>query len=209
MQSKDSAAKLAAALADAKTQAANLGDRLAPAVDEAMNRLGPVVDDARERVAPVVLDARDRLIPVLEDAKVRLADLGDTVAARLDEAVTASKAADGTAAAAKPAGKKGKGGGRTRKVLLLGALSAGVAFVVQRLRSGSGEPQWQSTAPNPPPPPRSTPTTTAGDAAPGTTVGTQADAAGATPGEAASDAVEEPHPPTTPDAPAERIDLTE
>ena len=79
------------------------------------------------------------------------------------------------------------------------------AFVFSKLRS-SGQDNWQSSYTPAPPPPRSTTSPTTG-AHVGAAAGSGDDAAGGTPGEAVADAVEEPHTATTPDAPAEIIDV--
>ncbi|CAA9322131.1 MAG: hypothetical protein AVDCRST_MAG34-1502 [uncultured Nocardioidaceae bacterium] len=246
MRSKKSATTLAAALAEAKTQAADLGDRIGPAVEEAKDRIGPLVDDARgrlapvlddartrltpvvgpvvgdarERLTPVVEDARQRLTPVVEDAMLRLADLGDAVAAKLDDATPAPAA-------------KHSGGSRLKKLLVVAGVGGLAALAAKRLREGPAEPQWRST-----PPGRTAPATSdtassaegagvmAAPAAVASMVaadspdpdahsgdvpgdGVQSDPGGGSPDEAASDAADGPHTPTTPDAPAERIDLTE
>src|SRR3954471_369371 len=72
-------------LVRARSQAADLQDRIGPAIDDARERIGPMVDDARERLTPMVEDARERLTPVVEDAKDKLAALAETVATKLDE----------------------------------------------------------------------------------------------------------------------------
>ncbi len=77
------------------------------------------------------------------------------------------------------------------KVLKLVGLAALAAAVGKVLKDRSSEPTWHSTpvaVPTPKP---------------------ARDAAGSSPDEAAADAVETPHVPTTPDAPAETVVLEE
>jgi hypothetical protein len=225
MRSKKSASKMAVALGAAKMQANDLQEkvgpavadarhRVAPVVSDARERLTPVVDDARVRLTPVVSDARERLTPVVDDARVKLADLAESVATRLEE----SQPPKGRSKkGSKKAGRaSGKGvGGKLRKLLLLAGL-AGLAAVAAKKLRGSSEPQWQSTAPGRPvPPPASTtPPEPAGSvsglvAAEDTAPDPLANdvAGGGSPDEAAADATEGPHAPTTPDNPTEQIDI--
>jgi hypothetical protein len=209
MRSKKSASKVSVALDAAKTQASDLQEKIAPAVGDAKERITPVVVDARDRITPVVADARDRLTPVVDDAKEKLADLAETVATKLDEKIP-DKA---TPAVVKE--HSSKSGGKLKKLLVLLGVGALAAVVARKLTSRS-EPQWQSTAPGRPAP--STTASTPPEAAASVTgmvAGEEAapdpsanDAAGGgTPDEAAADAAAEPHAPTTPDNPAEEIDV--
>jgi hypothetical protein len=79
-----------------------------------------------------------------------------------------------------------------------------VGFAVKKLQSRREQDSWQSTY-NPPPPPAATDTPIADAAAAASTEG--ADEGGAGPDEALADAVEEEHEVTTPDEPAEVVDL--
>ncbi len=88
-----------------------------------------------------------------------------------------------------------KGRGRLKKLLLLGGLAAIGAVIFKKLRSDSTSDNWQSSyVPTPPPATAPTPAT---------------DDAGSGPDEAVSDAAAEPHEPTTPDQPAEVVDVEE
>lgn len=212
---KKSASKLALALSQAKVQANDLQDRI-----------GPAVEDARERLTPVVEDARERLTPVVDDARDRLAELAGTVAVKLDETLP-DKATPAVVSAAATAKRTSEKSGWFKRLLLLAGVGAIAAFVAQKLRGGSSEPQWQSTPPaRPTPAPAPTESEQAADtsSAPAaavagmaaadaaTATGAQdggADAAGGSPGEAAADATDTPHAPTTPDSPAEKIQVTE
>ena len=74
-----------------------------------------------------------------------------------------------------------------RKLLVLAGLAGAAAVVVKKLKDQQAEPVWHT---------------------PDTDADTYADdAAGASPDEALSDAVEEPHVATTPDAPLEETKL--
>jgi len=78
--------------------------------------------------------------------------------------------------------------------VLIAGLAGAVAFVAKKVQGGAATDNWQSSyTPTPAPAPAA--------AAP------VDDAAGASPDEALSDAVEAPQPVTTPDEPAEVIDL--
>jgi ElaB/YqjD/DUF883 family membrane-anchored ribosome-binding protein len=233
-------AKLAKVAAQAKEQAAELSERVGPALNDARDRITPALEDARDRLAPALEDARDRavpaaahardvarerLTPVLEDARdragpaaahardvarVKLADAATTVATRLDDRLpddrTPAFIADASA---------NKKGGKLRKVLVFVGLGALAAVVAKRLQSDS-TPTWQAATPPPSPAPRpaagaasaSTPVTPAAPQSGAEGGQKPGDTAGGTPGEAASDLVEEPHTPTTPDAPAEQIDVS-
>ena len=110
------------------------------------------------------------------------------------------------------------GGGKKKYLLLAGALGLG-AFVAKKLR-GDKSSNWQTSyAPAPPPatPPATTASSTTGPSTagvPAQPVGVSADSmvdeppVGASPGESLSDAAEAPHPVTTPDSPAENVDVT-
>ncbi len=129
--------RIAPAVEEARTRITPIVEdartRIAPMVDDARERLTPVVDDARLRLAPVVDDARVRLAPVVDDARVRLADLTEAVATRLDETLP-DKATPAAVKAASAHSKKR--GGTVRKLVLVGGLGGLLAFVVSKLRGG-------------------------------------------------------------------------
>lgn len=211
MRSKKSASKMAVALGHAKMQASDLHEKLGPAVGDAKDRIAPVVADAREKLAPAVADAKERIAPVVDDARGRLADLAENVATRLDDSLP-DKA---TPKAVKKASANSSGGSKLRKLLLMAGLGGVVAVVVKKLRGGS-EPQWQSTVPGrpmpaptastPPEPAASVGGLIAGEETAPDPLANDA-AGGGTPDEAAADALEEPHAPTTPDHPADQVDV--
>jgi hypothetical protein len=260
---KKSASKLALAVGQAKVQASDLQDRIAPAVEDARERIAPVVADARERMTPVIEDARVRLTPMVEDArgrltpvvgdaKERLADLAGTVAVKLDESLPDKATPALVTAAAKRSSRKS---GRLKKLFVVAGIGAAAAFIAQKLRSNGSEPQWQSTPPGrptPAPAPSAAEQAAETASAPAAAVAGMAaadaaqteqpssstdqgddaatrafpsdgqggvsvtasgpsttDAAGGSPDEAASDATDTPHEPTTPDSPAEKIEIKE
>ena len=125
--------------------------------------------------------------------------------------LAADKAATGRdLAAAKAAELRGepKKKHRLRKLLVFTGLAALLGFVYQKARGSSESDNWQSSY-TPTPPPRPASETPIFDAAAAASddepVGD--DEGGAAPDEAISDAVEEEHPVTTPDEPADVVDL--
>ncbi len=227
MSSKSTGSKMAAAAGQARLRATDLGERIAPAVGDARDRIVPVVNDAYDRVGPAASDARDRLAPLVADArdrgaslveeardrlaplvedardraKDRLNDLGETVATALDERLPDDRTP------ALVSKHSSKSGGAWKKVLLALGLGAVVAVVAKRLRGGGSE-DWQS-APGRPTPVPSPSATAAGvaSAEAASPAATDHDVAGGTPDEAVSDAVETAHPITTPDEPAEQVEV--
>lgn len=100
------------------------------------------------------------------------------------------------AAALKEAPAKKKGG-KLRKVLLFSGLLAVVGVIAKKLTDGREAAKWQSaTSPTPPAPSASSTAARPGD-----------DAAGADPAEALSDATDTPHAVTTPDSPADEVEV--
>ena len=155
-------------------------------------QLEAALEQAVDKAGPALADARDRAKPLLADGKALAAEKAATGAA-----LAAEKAAAGRElAATKVAEIKGEPepqGGKLKKLLLLGGLAAIGAVVFGKLKSRNEDANWQSSYVPTPPAPK--PTTTPDDTA------------GAAPGEAISDAVEEPHAATTPDEPADVIDV--
>ena len=210
--------------------ASDISDAIAPHVERAQKELGPRLSDAKDALAPKISDAKDTLAPKLADARDQASPYVESARDRLlNDVVPAVKqaAADfaeqaapvaeeakrrGANVAAAAAGEPKKKGGK-KKWFFFAALAGGAAFLAKKLSGGSKESaNWQSSytpapAPAAPPAPPS-PSAPAGGAhlaetpvdGPGS-----ADAAGANPGESISDSIEEPHPVTTPDAPAEEV----
>jgi hypothetical protein len=166
-----------------------------------------VLADAKAKAGPTVADARDKAAPLLVQSAALAAE---RAAAAAD--LAAQKAAAGrdlAAAKAEELKRQQKKTHRLRNFLVFGGLVALLGFVAKKLRGGDRE-NWQSSyTPTPPPAPaRSTTSETPiADAAAAASVEEAADEGGAGPDEALADAVEESHPVTTPEDPAEVVDL--
>ena len=163
-----------------------------PALVDAKDKAGPAIADARDKAAPYVAEARERATAALVDAREQAAPLVAAGAERAaDVAAQAKEAADARVAQLRGEEPKKKGG-KLRKLAIFAALAGAVGFVAKKLQGGGQSANWQSSyVPTPAPSPAST-----------------ADDAGAAgPDEALSDAADEPQPVTTPDEPAEVIDL--
>jgi hypothetical protein len=177
-------------------------------------------------------EAREKAAPLLAEARATASEKASVGAALAAERAAASR----DVAAAKVNELRGiepePSGGRLKKFLLLGGLLALGGVVFSKLRAKQdAEANWQSSyvppappaAPSTPQAPASapvTPATTSGDplsdpltddvtADDVVTAEPPAaeDVGGGAPGEAISDSVEEAHEATTPDAPAEVIDI--
>jgi hypothetical protein len=176
-----------------------------PALLDAKEKAGPAIAEAREKAAPYVAEAREKAAAAIEQAGPALADARDKAAPLV--AAGAAKASEAAASAkeaadAKVAQLRGeeepqkKKGSKLKKLAFFAALAGVVGFVARKLQSGGQSDNWQSSyVPTPAPAPTPPPARPADDAG----------AAG--PDEALSDAADEPQPVTTPDEPAEVIDL--
>jgi hypothetical protein len=183
--------------------------QLEAAVATARDKAGPAIADARSKAAPVIADAKAKATPYIADARDKA---GPAIAA--GAAVAAEKIAEGAAYAAEKAAagaeaaadkvsevaEPKKKGSKLKKLLLLTGVAAAAAFVVSRLRGGKESQNWQSSY-SPTPAPAAVPTPRAGV--------TEDDEAGASPGEALADQAESPHPVTTPDEPADVVEVDE
>jgi len=183
--------------------------QLEAAVTTAREKAGPAIADARSKAAPVIADAKAKATPYISDARDKA---GPAIAA--GAAIAAEKIAEGAAYAAEKAAAgaeaaadkvsevaepKKKKGSKLRKLVLFTGIAAAAAFVVSRLRGGKESENWQSSySPTPAPAPVPTP------APPRVT---EDDEAGASPGEALADQAESPHPVTTPDDPADVVEV--
>jgi len=192
-----------------RDSAKDLAEKLGPHVETARDKASPVLADAREKAAPVISEARLKAAPVIADTKDRWnKDVVPTVAAAVTAASEASepyrtearKRGKATAAALRgevvvQAPKKRRG---RRFVAFLGLVGIG-ALVAKYLSDRQSTTAWQSSYQ-----PTSTPSPATGGATASPDVD---DEAAATPGEAMSDSTDVPHPATTPDRPAEQVDL--
>ena len=159
------------------------------AVAAAPAKAGPVLADAKAKAAPVIADAREKAGPAVAAGAAMAAEkiaAGATIAAE-KAAEAAEAAAEKVADVAEPKKK----GGKLKKLLLITGIAAAAAFVLSKLRAGRESENWQSSY-TPTPAPR-----------------VEDDAAGASPGEAIADQTESPKPVTTPESPAEVVDVDE
>ena len=193
-------------------------DQIAPRVEDARDAVTPYVKDARDAASPYVKDARDAVTPYLEEARDKIvndlvpavkqaaSDAKDAAAPIADEAL---RRGDLAAAALKGDDVQRKSG--KKKWFVIAALAGGAAYAWTKLRGGNESANWQSSY-TPAPPPRDadrtdTPIADAAAANAGVAATEDADEGGAGPDEALADAAEESHDVTTPDAPAEVVDL--
>ena len=225
-------------LVDQATDLANgISEAIAPHVEKAKDELAPRLADARDQLAPKIADAKDQIAPKLAEARDQAAPYVESarekfvkdVVPAVQQAVSDAKdqagpVADeakrrGALAAAALKGEPVKKKGRKRKFFLFAALAGAGAFVFSKLKGGSNESaNWQTSyapkpAPAAPPAPPSPSAPMAGSHAADTAVDSAStsagDPTGANPGETLSDATEEPHAVTTPDAPAEDVDVAD
>ncbi len=164
------------------------------AVASAKDKAGPMIADARTKAAPVIADAKAKAGPAVASGAALAAEriaVGASIAA--EKAAEASQAAaDKVAEATAPKKKKGR---KLRKLLLITGIAAGAAFLAKKLRAGNQSDNWQSSYTPTPAPAPAAPTKPADDEA------------GSSPDEALSDQAETAHPVTTPDDPAEVVDV--
>jgi hypothetical protein len=165
-----------------------------PALVEAKEKAAPALADAREKAAPYVAEARERTTAALSEVRDQAAPLVAAGAGKAAEVATQAKeAAD--AHVEQLRGEEKKKGSKLKKLAIFAALAGAVGFVAKKLQSGGQSANWQSSyVPTPAPAPSTSPTATD-------------DAGAAAPDEAISDAADEPQPVTTPDDPAEVVDL--
>lgn len=163
--------------------------QLETAVASAKDKAGPALADAKAKAGPAIADARAKAAPVIATGAALAAEKVAVAAEKAAEA--ADTAATKVGEAAQPKKKKH----RLRKLLLITGVAAGAAFVAKKLRGDSESQNWQSSyTPTPAPP------------APRRPVSPD-DEGGATPAEALADQAEKPHAVTTPDDPAEVVDV--
>lgn len=205
--------ELAPRLTDAREQLADARDQVGPRLADARDQIGPKLSEARDDLAPRLAEARDQIAPHVEDARGRLVKgVATASAAATPVAIEARRRGELAAAALKgePVKKKGS---KKRKLFVFATLVGLGALAVQKLRGGESA-NWQtsyspSPAPAAPPAPPSPSAPMAGSHTADVPVdAVSGDPVGASPGESLSDATEEPHPVTTPDAPAEDVDVT-
>ncbi len=203
-------------------------ESLESAYDQAKVAAKEAGTSAKETAGPALADARERAVPYLQEGRAVAAEKASAGAAAAKVAAAAGAAAavemaaqTRDAASTKLAEAKGepdattgspKRGGKLKKLLFFGALAALGGFIFSKLRSGSEEDNWQSSyVPPPPPAPVPSPTDSLADPLNDPLPGQEAtdDPGGAGPDEALADAVDGPHEASTPDEPAEVVELDE
>ena len=186
-------------------QASEYVEAARPQVEAAVATALEAVEDFVENTArPALVDARDKAVPVVAAGAAKASQKA------VEAATQAKEAAD--AKVAEVRGEEPKKGSKLKKLAIFAAVAGVVGFVASKLRQGKESDNWQSSyVPTPAPttgssPSNSTPSasTTAKKTAPAKKT---ADPGGAAPDEAIADAVEEPHEPTTPESPAEVVDV--
>ncbi len=172
-------------------------DTIAEYVDQVKPQLETAMASAKDKAGPALADAKAKAGPALADAKAKATPvIASGVAIAAEKAAAgaekAAQAADAAAAKATEAAQPKKKKHRLRKLVLITGVAAGAAFVAKKLRGGSESENWQSSyTPTPAPAPRRTPD----------------DEGGASPTEAIADQAETAHPVTTPDDPADVVDV--
>lgn len=182
--------------------AEKIGPQVESAVESAREKAGPVLAEAREKAGHASTDARDRIatevIPVIVAA---LAAAGEATEDVRGETRKRGKATVAALKGEVEAPKKRKKTHRFRNFLLLLGLGGVAAFVAKKLSNRPSSTTWESTYTTSPAP--------AAPAGAHRAEGAEGadDQGGASPDVAAADAASEPHAATTPDNPAETIDV--
>jgi hypothetical protein len=217
-QAQGVAEDVLSATAEALTEAR---EKAGPALADTREKAAPVIAEARERATEKALEAKEKAAPMIAEARTQAATR--TAEARSKAAPVIAEARERATERALEAKEAGavrlaelrgeeppkRSRGIVKKVLVVTGLAAvgGIVFSVLR---GKKEDNWESSYQ-----PSSAPST-AGQAPEGglAAAATQAqdeesgdDAAGSVPGESIADQNEEPHPASTPDEPAEVVDV--
>lgn len=207
-----------------RDHANDLGTRAGATVAEAREKAAPLLADARDKTAPFLAEARDKAAPLVAEAREKTAPMlneaKDRINADVLPAITAAVAAAGAAtedvrgetakrgkaavAALKGEVEAPKETHKLRNLLVLLGLGGLVAFVVKKKSDREPTTAWQSSYT--PTPASAGDTSTSGGAHKAEEPAD--DAAGASPDVAAADAAAAPHAATTPDDPAEVVDVS-
>jgi hypothetical protein len=177
-----------------------IGPPVEHAVETAKDKAGPVIAEAREKAAPAVSDARERIsTEVIPAIAAAIAAANEATEEVRGEAGKRGKAA---VAALKGEVEAPKETHRLRNFLVILGLGGAIAFVAKKLSDRPSSTTWESNyTPAPAPTP---PTSAAGSHR---AEGEGDDQGGSSPDVAKADAAAEPHEATTPDNPAETIDV--
>lgn len=193
-------------LADAAARAAEAREKAAPYMAEAREKAAEHAADAREKAAPYIAEAREKAAERAADAREKAGPMIAEGRALATEKALAGREATLTKVnelrGIEPEPKKG---GKLKKLLLVGAVAGIGGLVYKLLNGGKTGDNWQSSyVPAPPPAHKGGP---GAESATATAERAEDDRAAATPDEALADSVETPHPDTTPDNPAEVVNL--
>ena len=190
---KDAKDMAAPIIKDAKAKAG-------PIVKDAYDKAGPMLHDAKEKAAPIIADAREKAAPYIAEGKAKATE---TAVAGRD--ATVAKVNELRGIEPEPKGSK------TKKFLIVGVVVGLAAVVYKKLTdSPAAGNNWQSSyTPAPAPKPAAAPAAApmAGQPLHPGAVAADSDQAAASPDEALADAAEAPHPDTTPDDPANVVEL--
>lgn len=197
-----------------REHATDLADRIGPTVESAREKAAPLIADARTKTAPMIADAREKAGPALTEARERLTT--EVLPALTAAIAAASEATEDVRGETKKRGKaavaalKGeveapvKKKHRLRKLLILAGLGGAAAAIAKKLSDRPATTTWQSPSTTP------SPVSSAGSAAGShrATADEGDDLGGSSPDVVAADAAATPHEATTPDQPAETIDVS-
>ena len=196
--------------------ATELAESVRPALESAMETAVETAKDTVEKAGPILADGRkmgqEKAGPILADGKEKAHRGRRRAAAKLVALKEAE--ASGKLAAFKAAEPEKEKGSKLKKLVLFSGLMAIGSVVFKRLRGAPSKSNWQSSY-TPQPAPRHTPTHSAGAETPVETAdpvhtepaAASDDAGAASPDEALADRATEPHPDTTPEDPAEVVEL--
>ena len=198
-------------------------DTAIPALADAKDKAGPALVDARDKAGPALADARDKAVPVAiaarrrHDARDKAAPVWPTPAPRpprWSPAAPRSPARRPPLPARWPRPRSPRSRARSRRSAASSRRSrssppspAASPFVAKKLQGGGQSDNWQSSYTPTPARPTPSPTSAAAGRYPALGRPAVEDPGGAGPDEAIADAAEAPHPVTTPDEPAEVVEI--
>lgn len=202
----DTATEIAeAGLAQIESAADTVKEKAGPILAQAKEKAAEALTEAKENATPVLAEVRDQAAEEFAERRAALSEAAGHIASQAAELAASGKelAATQIASLKQDVGvEQEKSGGRLKKILLIGGLAALGAVILKRLKGRTADDNWESSY-TPAPPPASP----AAGAPMGADEAVPADGAGATPDEAVADAAEEAHEITTPEQPAEVVDL--
>lgn len=188
--------------------AADIAESVRPAIESAMETAVETAKDTVDKAAPILADgksiAQEKARRGGRRAAAKMAELKDSeTSERLAAKVAAFRDAEASEkVSAFKAAEPKKKGGKLKKLVLLGGLAGLASVVAKRLRGAPSKSNWQSSYT-----PQHTPTHSAATTPAAETAVPADDEGAASPDEALADRATEPHPDTTPDDPAEVVEL--